>query len=115
MSSFVFWFRSRLMALVGVCVLGLAQMACAHPGPFEPAVLVQARIGGPVYGPVGAPGYGPPQVLISPLPMHAVPPPVVWGAPAVVVPVRPWVHPGHHGKAWKGSFHGGGRRNHPYR
>ena len=99
--------RSRAAALLGVCGLALLQTACAHPVMVEPAVVVQARVGGPVYGSVYAPLYGPPPVVVAPQPAWIAPPPVVvspqmWGPPPG--------HRHHHGWHGQGLNHGWGRR-----
>ena len=101
-------FRSRAAAVVGVCGLALMQAACAYPVVAEPTVAVHARLGGPVYGSVYAPVYGPPPVVVAPQPM--------WGpAPAVVMAPRMMVPPpAYYGHAhrWHGQGfnHGWGRR-----
>ncbi|MBM3386606.1 MAG: hypothetical protein FJY36_02920 [Betaproteobacteria bacterium] len=87
--------RSRVAAWLGVCGLVLMQAACAHPVVLEPSVVVQGRIGGPVYGEVHAgPMYGSAPVLVAPPPV-VLPPRTVWLRPAVVAP-RAWLPPGHH-------------------
>ncbi|WP_374354384.1 hypothetical protein [Limnohabitans sp.] len=99
--------RSRAAALAGVCGLALMQAACAHPVMVEPAVVVQARVGGPVYGSVYAPLYSPPPVVVAPQPLWVAPP------PPVVVQPRVWGPPGrHHHRGWHGQGfnHGWGRR-----
>lgn len=90
--------RSRTAAVLGVCGLALMQAACAHPVMVEPSVVVQARLGGPVYGSVYAPLYGPPPVVVAPQPMWVGPPPLV-------VSPRAWVPPGHrhHHHRWHGQ------------
>ena len=100
--------RTRSALLAGVCGLALMQTACAHQ-VMEPSVVVQTRLGGPVYGTVVAPVYGPPPVVMAPQPVYMAPPPVVvapwgWGAQSY----RP-AHPHHH---WHGQGldHGWGRR-----
>lgn len=93
--------RSRAAWLLGVAVLGLSQVGCAHPVWVEPSVAVHARVGGPVYGPV----YGPPPVVVAQPPVW-VPAPPVFVPPRVVVPAyvdRPaWGHGHHHhqGRGW---------------
>lgn len=100
-------FRSRVAAVVGVCGLALMQAACAYPVVAEPTVAVHARLGGPVYGSVYAPVYGPPPVVVAPQPM--------WGPPPAMV-VAPRIVPGgyypRHGHHWHGQGvnHGWGRR-----
>ncbi len=109
MRSFLSLVRSRTAALLGVCALALTQAACAHPVVVEPSVVVQARLGGPVYGSIYAPVYGPPPVVVSPHP-H------IWMAP--VMPSRAWGYPEprhhhkHHKHQWRGQGldHGWGRR-----
>src|SRR5574343_2089811 len=95
MRSFLSLVRTRTAALLGVCALALTQAACAHPVVVEPSVVVQARLGGPVYGSIYAPLYGPPPVVVAPQPIWVAPP------PAVVVPSRGWMPHGHHHK-WHG-------------
>lgn len=126
MLSFLSLCRSRPMPLLGACALVLTQAACAHPVAFDPAVVVQAQIGGPVhaavhvpaypllYGPHYQPHYGPPPVMVSPPPMRVAPPLWVWGAPSPFVPARPWVHPEHRHKPWVGAVPGrrGGGQGH---
>ena len=90
--------RSHATTLMGVCGLSLLQAACAHPVVVEPAVVVQARLGGPVYGSVYAPLYSPPPVVVAPQPMWIAPPPVLvaprmWGPPD---------HRHHHRHGWRG-------------
>lgn len=101
--------RSRAAALLGVCGLALMQAACAHPVMVEPSVVVQARLGGPVYGSVYAPLYGPPPVVVAPQPMWVAPPPAVMLAPRIGPPMG--YYPRHHHR-WHGQGvdHGWGRR-----
>lgn len=107
MRSFLSLVRTRNAALLGVCALALTQAACAHPVVVEPSVVVQARLGGPVYGSIYAPLYGPPPVVVAPPPVWVAPP------PPVVMPYGAWSTPGyrHHHK-WHGHGldHGWGRR-----
>ena len=77
MRSVLSLMRSRAATLMGVCGLALMQAACAHPVMVEPSVVVQARLGGPVYGSVYAPLYGPPPVVVAPPPMWGPPPAVI--------------------------------------
>lgn len=106
MHSVLSFFRSRSLALLGVCGLALTQAACAHPLVVEPSVVVQARLGGPVYGSVYAPLYGPPPVVVAPQPVWVAPP------PPVVMPYGAWTPPGHRHHHWHGQGlnHGWGRR-----
>lgn len=109
MRSFLSFVRSRTVWLLGVCGLALAQTACAHSVAVEPSVVVQARLGGPVYGSIYAPLYGAPQVVVAP-------PPAVWVTPQrVVMPYGAWVPPGHrhhHHHGYGREYeHGGGRRD----
>ena len=105
MRSFFKFGCSRPAALLGVCALALTQAACAHPVVVEPSVVVQARLGGPVYGSIYAPLYGAPPVMA---------PPPVWVAPApVIVPYGAWVPPGHryrHGHGRHQEHEGWGRQ-----
>ena len=106
MPSVLSFVRTRTAMLAGVCGLALMQAACAHPVMVEPSVVVQARLGGPVYGSVYAPIYGPAPVVVAPQPMWVAPPPMG---------VAPWgmVPPGHrHHHRWHGQGldHGWGRR-----
>ncbi len=108
MRSFFKFCCSRPAALLGVCGLALTQAACAHPVVVEPSVVVQARLGGPVYGSIYAPLYGAPQVMIAqPAPVWVAPP------PPVVMPYGAWVPPGHrhrHGHERHREHEGWGRR-----
>ena len=108
MRSFLKLLRSRTAALLGACGLVLTQAACAHPMVVEPSVVVQARLGGPVYGSIYAPLYGASPVMMAP-------PPPVWVAPPppVVMPYGVWVQPGYRHGHWHGRGHdrdGWGRR-----
>ncbi len=98
--------RSRAGMLLGIGGLAMLQAACAHPVVVEPAVVVQARVGGPVHGSVYAgPVYAPPPVVVAP--------PAWWFAPPpVVVSPRHWGPPGHrrhHGWHGHGREQGWGR------
>mgnify|MGYP000051737267 FL=1 len=109
MRSFLSFVRSRTVWLLGVCGLALVQSACAHSVAVQPAVVVQARLGGPVYGSIYAPLYGAPPVMVAP-------PPPVWVAPSpVVMPYGAWVPPGHrhhHHHGYGREYeHGWGRRD----
>ena len=109
MRSLLSLIRTRTLALLGACGLTLTQVACAHPLVVEPSVVVQARIGGPVYGSVYAPLYGAPPVVVAPAPVWMAPPPPVVLAPSAWMPP---VHR-HHGHGhWHGQGldHGWGRR-----
>jgi len=44
--------RPRAVWLLGLAALGVAQAGCAQPVWIEPSVVLQARIGGPAYGPM---------------------------------------------------------------
>ena len=109
MRSFVSFVRSRTVWLLGVCGLALVQTACAHSVAVQPAVVVQARLGGPVYGSIYAPLYGAPTVMVAP------PPPVWVAPPPVVMPYGAWVPPGHrhhHHHGYGREYeHGWGRRD----
>jgi len=65
--------RPRAVWLLGLAALGVAQAGCAQPVWIEPSVVLQARIGGPAYGPMYGRGVvvAPPQVWMPP------PPPMV--------------------------------------
>ncbi|WP_233253698.1 hypothetical protein [Limnohabitans sp. 2KL-1] len=82
---------SRVMALLGLLGVGLAQVGCAHPVVVEPSVSVHSRIGHfPVYTQVGVPGpviYAPPPRVI-----YAPPPPRVVYSPRVYAPAQIWGH-----------------------
>jgi len=110
MRSILSFVRSRTVWLLGVCSLALVQTACAHSVAVEPSVVVQARLGGPVYGSIYAPLYGAPPVVVAP-------PPPVWAAPyPVAVPYGAWVPPGHryyhHHHGYGREYeHGWGRRD----
>jgi hypothetical protein len=102
--------RSRLALCASVCGLALMQTACAHPMVVEPSVVVQGRIGGPVYGSVYAgPVYGPSPVLVAPQPLW-VPAPTVVMPPRVVVPPVGYHGPRHPHWRGQGFNHGWGRR-----
>lgn len=108
MRSFFTLLCSRPTALLGVFGLALTQAACAHPVVVEPSVVVQARLGGPVYGAIYAPLYGTSPVMVAP-------PPPVWVAPPppVVMPYGAWVQPGYRHGHWHGRGYdhdGWGRR-----
>ena len=94
MRSFKLTF-SRVIALLSLLGLGLAQVGCAH-SVVEPSVSVHSRIGHfPVYPQIGMPGpviYGPPPRVIYAPP----PPPRVVYVPRVHAPVHGWGH-GHDG------------------
>ena len=108
MRSFVSFVRSRTVWLLGVCGLALVQTACAHSVAVQPAVVVQARLGGPVYGSIYAPLYGAPPVMVAP------PHPVWVAPPPVVMPYGAWVPPGHrfhHRHGGRHDGHGWGRRD----
>ena len=115
MKSILAFVRSRSALLAGVLGMALVQTACAHPVAVQPSVVVQARLGGPVYGTVmtapvygGAYGavYGPPSVVMAPQPVYVAPP----------VAVAPWgwgtsgYRPHHHHWHGQGMDHGWGRR-----
>ena len=107
MRSHLSFFRSRTLALLAVCGLALTQAACAHPVVVEPSVVVQARMGGPVYGSVYAPLYGSPSVVVTaPPPVWVAPPPRVWMAPSAVVMPPAWGPPRH--RHWHGQGVGRG-------
>ena len=112
MRSFFKFCHSRPALVLGVCALALTQAACAHPVVVEPSVVVQARLGGPVYGSIYAPLYGPPPVVVAP-------PPPVWLAPppTVVMPYGAWVPPGHRHRHWHGRHqdHDGWERREGFR
>ena len=91
--------RSRALWLLGLVGLGLSQTGCAQPVWIEPSVAVQARIGGPVYGPA-MPMYGPPPVVVTAAPVWGGMPAPVYMPPRVVVPA-PVYRPG-----WWGGYHG---------
>lgn len=108
MRNLLLTWRARVAAMVGVVGLALAQTGCAHPVVAEPTVVVQARLGGPVYGSIYAPVYGPPPVLVAPPPVWMPPPPPVVMAPRMMVPPPAYYPPRHH--HWHGHGHGWGRR-----
>ena len=83
MRSFLKLLRSRTAVLLGACGLVLTQAACAHPVVVEPSVVVQARLGGPVYGSIYAPLYGASPVMMAPPPPVWVAPPRQWSCPMV--------------------------------
>lgn len=101
--------RSRAGLLLGIMAMGVTQVGCAHSVWMEPSVVVQARVGGPVYGPV----YAGPPVVVAPAPVWVHPAPIFM-PPRVVVPGP--IH--HHG--WRGERKGfphdhrghGGRHGH---
>ncbi len=103
--------RSRGAMLVGVVAIALTQAACAHPVMVEPSVVVHARLGGPVYGSVVAPIYGPPAVVVAPRPVYVAPP--MWGPPQVTVSPWGWGPPTHrHHHRWHGQGRDHGHRHH---
>lgn len=96
---------------LGLLAVSLSQAGCAHPVMVQPSVVVQARIGAPVYPsyPVYGQVYrGAPVYAASPV---VVPAPV-YVQPRVLLPVPGWTgrhgHDGHgYGRAW-GHRHGWG-------
>jgi hypothetical protein len=96
--------RSQAALALGLLTLTLAQTGCAHPVLMEPSVVVQARVGGPVYGAPHMQVYGqfyggsyaPAPVVVSPASVWLPPPP-----PVVMVP-RPY------GPGWRGERYGHG-------
>jgi len=82
MRSILSFVRSRTVWLLGVCSLALVQTACAHSVAVEPSVVVQARLGGPVYGSIYAPLYGAPRWWWRPAPVVACVP-TLWPCPTV--------------------------------
>jgi len=116
MKTLLSMLRTRAAWWLGLAALALSQAGCAHPVVMEPSVVVQGRLGGPVYGSVT---YGPPPVVYSPAPVWLPPPPPVLMAPRVVVPSYPVYAPayasGYARPAWRGGHHeprghGWGRR-----
>lgn len=98
--------RSRVALALGLLTLALSQAGCAHPVWVEPSVVVQARVGGPVYGaPVGAVHgglYAPPPVVVVPAAPLWMPPPPWVMAPRMLPPrAMPHGRPG-----WRGEHHG---------
>jgi hypothetical protein len=91
--------RPRAVWLLGLMALGVAQTGCAQPIWIEPSVVLQARVGGPVYGPA----YGQAAVVVAPPQVWMPPPPPMVMAPPVVMP-GPIYRPG-----WWG-----GRREHEH-
>ena len=108
MRSFLKLLRSRIAALLGACGLVLTQAACAHPVVVEPSVVVQARLGGPVYGSVVTPVYGSAPVVVAPSPVWMAPRPPM----PTPMPYGVWSPPSHRHHHWHGQGlgHGWGRR-----
>jgi hypothetical protein len=104
--------RTRAAGWLGLAALALSQAGCAHPVVMEPSVVVQGRIGGPVYGSVvlGPTVYGPPPVVVGPPPLWLPPPPPVVMAPRVLspYPVYPAYPPQAYARPWRGERHGHG-------
>ena len=102
MQTVLSFLRSRAVQCLGLIALGATQAGCAHTVWAEPSVVVQARVGGPVYGTV----YGAAPVVVSPAPVWMPPPPQVVMAPRVIMPA-PVYRPGGWGER-RGHGHGHG-------
>ena len=119
MRTILSYLPARALWLLGLLGLGLAQTGCAQPIWVEPSVVVQARVGGPVYGPA-MPMYGPSAVVVAQAPVWGGMPAPVYVPPRVVMPApvyRPgwWGgYPGHHhhehdrGEYGRGEYGRGG-------
>lgn len=95
MNTLLSLLRTRGAWWLGLAGLALSQASWAHP-------VVQARIGGPLYGP--------PLVVVAPPPVWLPTPPPVVMAPRVLLPYP--VYPAYplqaYARPWRGERHGHG-------